>query len=43
VTHLDRKQRLGIGHVRLGSMSVGALTKLLKQGAKQSKIVGNAI
>jgi len=41
VTHLDRKQRLGIGHVRLGSMSLGALKKLIKQGAKQNKIVGN--
>jgi len=41
VTHLDRKQRLGIGHVRLGSMNIGALRQLVKQGAKQNKIVGN--
>ena len=34
MTHLDQKQRLGIGHVRRGDMSVGALAKFIKETGK---------
>jgi len=40
VTHLARKQRRGIGHVRLGKMT-GFLSKLVKQAIKENRIVGN--
>ena len=40
MTHLDQRQRLGIGLVGRGDMGIGALQKLLKPGAKQNEIVG---
>jgi len=40
VTHLDRKQRLGIGHVRRGDMNpFGVFAKLINRGTRGENVV----
>jgi hypothetical protein len=40
VTHLDRKQRLGIGHVRLGKMNpFGVFAKIINKGVRSKDVV----